>query len=370
MSAGRARSGDDRSETTRYVVQSSDVLEDMRVNVRLEGSDQVVWYKERFLSENEILEHIVENGTSTLLWTIHRPKRGWYIRVRAPSFPPDVFISLTPIPQTSPYHAEAALSFACRTNLPATPSSPPLGRRPSAITNHSTDSDVTLTDGIRESLHSYPPTPPQGPSIVINPPSPRSVHAKLDSVSLSPKLGPKPPRRPPPPTVQSAVTHFVLTPHSHAHIPEPVQPVSLLTRLMSAIKNNAPSHSYSFTLSPIPSAPLPAVAAAADPLVSPVIPGSAAGTGDETSPNPLTPTPLLTFHDRTPVWTAHCNSGLIELDERQVRVLGVEPAFYVAVALTYLEFMQEREVRGAVVRAAEGLEADWDYYVAACRAIW
>ena len=60
---------------------------------------------------------------------------------------------------------------------------------------------------------------------------------------------------------------------------------------------------------------------------------------------PLTPTPLLTFHDRTPVWTARCSSGLIEMDEGQCRVLGVEPAFYVAVALTYLEFLEDREVR-------------------------
>lgn len=195
-------------------------------------------------------------------------------------------------------------------------------------------------------MHSYPPTPPQGPAIVVNPPSPRSVHAKLDSVSLSPPLGPQQPpqqRRPAPPTVQSAVTHFVLTPHSHAHIPEPTQPVSIFTRLMSVIKNNAPSHSYSFTLSPIPSAPLPA----APPPISPTSPVSPEGAAEPgaSAGNPLTPTPLLTFHDRTPVWTAHCNSGVIELDERQVRVLGVEPAFYIAVALTYLEFLQERDVR-------------------------
>ncbi|EIW56796.1 uncharacterized protein TRAVEDRAFT_151424 [Trametes versicolor FP-101664 SS1] len=345
MSTSGVSTGAGDSETARYVVQSSDVLEDMRVNVQAEGSERVVWYKERFLSDDEIIEHIVDNETSTLLWTIHRPKRGWYIRVRAPSFPPGVFISLTPIPQTSPYHAEAALSFACRTNLPATPTSPPSRTRPSIITNFSTDSDATLTNGSRDSMHSYPPTPPQGPSIVVNPPSPRSVHAKLDSVSLSPTLRPQ--RRPAPPTVQSAVTHFVLTPHSRAHIPEQVQQVSIFTRLMSVIKNNAPSHSYSFTLSPIPSAPLPAPTPA--PPTSPtseveprLIAGAEAGAGTSDG-NPLTPVPLLTFHDRTPVWTAHCNSGLIELDERQVRVLGVEPAFYIALALTYLEFLQERE---------------------------
>ncbi|KAI0668968.1 hypothetical protein C8Q78DRAFT_978716 [Trametes maxima] len=331
--------GSGNTGLARYVVQSSDVLEDMRINVCPEGSEKVLWYKasrrdqERFLSDDEILEHIVDNETSTLLWTIHRPKRGWYIRVRSPSFPPGVFISLLPLPQTSPYHAEAALAFACRTNLPArTPSS---DVRPSALTKHSTDSEVTLTNGSRDSVHSYPPTPPQGPAVVISPPSPRSVHAKLDSVSLSPPLGHGQKRRRPG-TVQSAVTNFILTPHSHAHVPQPTQPVSLLTRLMSVIKNKAPSHSYSFTLSPLPGAPTPAPG----PL-SPPLPPAEAGPG--VGANPLTPNPLLTFHDRTPVWTAHCNSGLIELDERQVRVLGVEPSFYVAVALTYLEFLQERE---------------------------
>ncbi|KAI0370983.1 hypothetical protein BV20DRAFT_1035616 [Pilatotrama ljubarskyi] len=337
-------SAGDSSEVTRYVVRSSDVLEDMRVDVLPEGSEKVLWYKERFLSDDEILEHIVDNETSTLLWSIHRPKRGWYIRVRSPSFPPGVFISLLPIPQTSPYHAEAALSFACRTNLPApTPSSSDV--RPSPLTKHSTDSDVTLTNGSRDSVHSYPPTPPQGPAVVIQPPSPRTMHAKLDSVSLSPPLRPQQQRRISRSTVQSAVTHFVLTPHSHPHVPEPTQPVSLLTRLMSVIKNNAPSHSYSFTLSPIPSAPVPAVPPLSSPVSSASLAGTGAGAGagSGAGQNPLTPTPLLTFHDRTPVWTARCSSGVIELDERQVRVLGVEPAFYVAVALTYLEFLQERE---------------------------
>ncbi|KAI0776676.1 hypothetical protein BD413DRAFT_521812 [Trametes elegans] len=339
-------SGSSSAEVTRYVVQSSDVLEDMRVNVCPEGSERVLWYKERFLSDDEILEHIVDNETSTLLWSIHRPKRGWYIRVRAPSFPPGVFISLLPLPQTSPHYAEAALAFACRTNLPAparTPSSPDRAASTSsssAYTAHPTDSDATLTNGSRDSMHSYPPTPPQGPAVVVHPPSPRSVHAKLHSVSLSPpslslsladrerehdrSQGQGGARK----TVRSAVTNFVLTPHAHAHVPQPAQPASLLARLMSVIKNNAPGHSYSFTLSP-----LPAASAAAS--------GSGAGPGQEA--HALTPTPLLTFHDRTPVWTARCSSGLIELDERQVRVLGVEPAFYVAVGLTYLEFLQERE---------------------------
>ncbi|KAI0702668.1 hypothetical protein C8Q76DRAFT_229982 [Earliella scabrosa] len=319
--------GSSGAALTRYIVHSSDVLEDMRINVSEEGSSKVVWYKERFLTDDEILEHIVDNATSTTLWTVHRPKRGWYIRLRTPSFPPGVFIPLLPLPQTSPYHADAALSFACRTNLPPTGSASD-GRRP-PLTKHSTDSEVTLTEGSTREQHSYPPTPPTGPVVVVHPPSPGSVHAKLNSVSMSP---PRALRRLSQPLLQSAITHFILTPHSRPHIPEATQPVSIFTRLMAVIKNNAPSHSYSFTLSPIPGSPTP-------PTDSPGTTGQAGQAGA----NPLTPTPLLTFHDQTPVWTARCSSGLIEMDEQQCRVLGVEPAFYVAVALTYLEFLEDRE---------------------------
>lgn len=95
---------------------------------------------------------------------------------------------------------------------------------------------------------------------------------------------------------------------------------------MSVLKNNAPSHSYSFTLSPIP------------PLQPPVTtPG-----GQRNAPTP-TPIPLLTFHDRTPVWTVRSSSGYIEVDRTQVRMLGVDTSFYVAVALTYFEFLEEKE---------------------------
>ncbi|KAI0742520.1 hypothetical protein C8Q80DRAFT_912107 [Daedaleopsis nitida] len=318
-----------RPGCTRYLVRSSDVLEDMRINVHEEGSGKVVWYKERFLTDDEILEHIVDNATSTLLWTVHRPKRGWYIRLRTPSFPPGVFIPLLPLPQTSPYHTEAALSFACRTNLPASSGATPPNGRPT-LTKHSTDSDVTLTESLTREQHSYPPTPPTGPVVLVQPPSPRSVHAKLNSASTSP---PRALRRHSQPLLQqSAITHFVLTPHSTPHIPETTLPLSILSKLLAVIKNNAPgSHSYSFTLSPIPGSPK----SSAGPEV---LPAPAGQTG-----NPLSPTPLLTFHDQTPVWTARCTSGLIEMDEQQCRVLGVEPAFYIAAALTYLEFLEDRE---------------------------
>ncbi|KAE9399412.1 hypothetical protein BT96DRAFT_920200 [Gymnopus androsaceus JB14] len=53
-----------------------------------------------------IIEHLVRNSTSTVRWIIHRPgPKGWYIRIRSPSFPPGVFIPLIPVPSKSPLHS-------------------------------------------------------------------------------------------------------------------------------------------------------------------------------------------------------------------------------------------------------------------------
>lgn len=37
-------------------------------------------------------------------------------------------------------------------------------------------------------------------------------------------------------------------------------------------------------------------------------------------------------------------TGLLEVDRAEERILGVDTSFWVAVALTYLEFLEEREV--------------------------
>jgi hypothetical protein len=63
--------------------------------------------KERFLEEEEIIEHFVvstytsvfgfltstvtmvkHNESQRIQWTMHRPRNGWYIRIRSPAFPP------------------------------------------------------------------------------------------------------------------------------------------------------------------------------------------------------------------------------------------------------------------------------------------
>ncbi|KAG5644288.1 hypothetical protein DXG03_008774 [Asterophora parasitica] len=280
----------------------------MRINVSEENSATVAWYKERFLSDDEIIEHVVHNPTSTLCWTIHRPKRGWYIRIRSPQFAPGVFIPLIPVPRTSPQYADAALSFSSRTSIP-------LGDIASQA--HQSVS----------SAHSYPPTPP---AVSVQPPSPKSVKAKLES---TPKERPRTLGKPP-----SQVTQFILTPHS-TQVSHPTSN-SIFARALSVLKNHRPSHSNSFTLSRVP---------ATNPL-SP--PPPYASTLSQVTPvdnsrlsvlGPALPPPVLVFHDQTPILTVRSITGLIEIEKTEEQMLGVDVSFWIAVALTYLEFLEERE---------------------------
>ncbi|KAF8841046.1 hypothetical protein BDN67DRAFT_576772 [Paxillus ammoniavirescens] len=304
----------------RYVVQSSDVISDMRINVFEENSDKVIWYKERFLSDEEIIEHVVHNQTSTICWTIHRPKRGWYIRIRPPTFPPGVFISLLPVSRSSPHFTDAALSFSCRTSVYPSPESIAEASCSKSL------SDSVTSDGT--AIHSYPPTPPAAP-IMITPPSPHLINAKLDEIGPVPTKSMK--RAPKPIT---KVTQFLLAPHSspHAPGPQPGEQMSFITRALSLFQNHKPSHSSSFTLCPLDKwsgASQPAGPSQPRQRLSQLIP-------------PI-PTPLLTFHDRTPVLTVRSVTGLLEIDRAEERMLGIDTSFWVAVALTYLEFLEERE---------------------------
>ncbi|KAA1467057.1 hypothetical protein DENSPDRAFT_832027 [Dentipellis sp. KUC8613] len=335
------------AKTARYVVRSSDVISENKVNVLEEASERVIWYKERYLAEDEIIEHVVENATSTLLWTIHRPLRGWYIRLRAPTFPPSVYISLLPLPKNSPHHTQAALFFSCRTNVPTSPVSPsypsssqspppppPLNpSSPSTSTKSSLESDDTLTEPSQSPVsHTYPPSPTP-PAILVSPPSPRSVRAKLDSLS------PLPAHRLSRPRMQ--ITEFLLAPHVQPAAPEPQQDQGFFSRALRAFRNNTPAPSNSFMICELPPAP-------PQPPAPPLDGTSGSGPGSRPSapaarPHRLPPTPLLVFHDTTPVFTLNSTSGIFELNTEEMRKLGVDVGFWIAVALVYGEFLADRE---------------------------
>ncbi|KAF8949971.1 hypothetical protein BDZ97DRAFT_1923626 [Flammula alnicola] len=321
-----SQAGPSNSGTSKYLVQTTDVLQDMRVTVCEEGSDKVIWYKERFLGDDEIVENVVHNATSAIQWTIHRPLRGWYIRIRSPAFPPGVFIPLTPVPSTSTLHTEAAMSFNTRTNI----LSPPVDLPESSSQFTLQDEEVASSSS---SIHSYPPTP----TAVINvqPPTPMTTQGTSDQ---TPK---KSLRRPAKQNVSSQITQFLLSEYSLPPVQQP-ENASFFTRALSALKSHRPSHSNSFTLSrvitPTPTSPPP-------PYASNV---SITGQANQSSAAILEPqshlhTPLLVFHDRTPVLTVRSLTGVIEIDKLEERFLGVDTSFWIAVALTYLEFLEERE---------------------------
>ncbi|KAF8889133.1 hypothetical protein BD779DRAFT_421142 [Infundibulicybe gibba] len=258
----------------RYLVQSSDVVQDMRVQVSSEADSQkIIWYKERFLGDHEIIENIVHNQTSTICWTVHRPKRGWYIRIQSPTFPPGAFIPLLPIPKNSPHYSEGALSFTSRTNI--------------QLTSHPGDSDSTLQGDVTSpTIHSYPPTPPVALP-TMQPPTPAAVQAKLEQLPGKSQQE------------QSQITEFVLSPGAISP-PPPVSSAStsVFTRFMH---ESASAH------------------------------------------EPITLPPILVFHDQTPVLTVGSLTGLIEIDQSEERLLGLDTSFWIAVALTYLEFLEDRD---------------------------
>ena len=263
------------------------------------------------------------NPTNTICWTIHRPNRGWYIRIRSPGFPPGFFIPLVPVPQTAQYHTEAALSFSCRTNVPGATAQ--LKTEETAHDDDGGDFEVSSPT----SIHSYPPTP-TAISSERSSSSSTSRSSSISQISLRTSLK----------QVPTQITQFVLVPSSIPPMQQQPANISFFTRAFSILKSHQPSHSNSFTLSrllvlnPLSSPP---PYASSVPLVTPEV------ASTDNAPLPLHP-PLLVFHDRTPFLTVRSLTGLIEIDDTEEQLLGVDTSFWIAIVLTYLEFLEEREV--------------------------
>lgn len=266
------------------------------------------------------------------MWTIHRPKRGWYIRLRAPSFPPGVFIPLLPVPRTAPHYADAALSFVCRTAVTTRTHEPTDSLSPPSSSRTSSESVSTDTTAV----HGYPPSPPPPPPppLVVQPPSPTEFDEKADQHVPQPRPRPRP-------RIHNQIGEFVMSPNRH---PEPpAQSASFFARALSVFKSHAPSHSYSFTLSSLQPRP-------AQYNLRNLSPTQPQATLSSSAPQPQLSTavptamPLLKFQDQTPALTISSITGLLEVDEVQEKALGVQNTFWIAVALTYLQFLEEREV--------------------------
>lgn len=232
-------------------------------------------------------------------------------------FPPGVYIPLTPVPQHSPYHVDASLTLSSRTNP-----TPAQEDKPATPVQRS----LTLQDDSSQaSIHSYPPTPPA-----------TTVRSLPSSSGGSP---------------QSQVTQFILAPSGVALPSQPsTSQQSFFSRALSALKAHNPVPSNSFTLSRVPlntplSPPPPYTLnlPAADASRSTVALTTSVTASPGAAVVPLH-APLLAFHDQTSVLTVRSLTGLLEINKSEEILLGVDTSFWIAVALTYLEFLEEREV--------------------------
>ncbi|KIJ25374.1 hypothetical protein M422DRAFT_38812 [Sphaerobolus stellatus SS14] len=252
-----------------------------------------MWYKERIMTEDEIVGSVMDAATNTLRWTIHRPRQGWYLRLRSPSLPPGAFIPLLPPPHNLPSvelptttaapiatAEEGSLTFSVRTREPIQNEEEP-----------TSDIQPTATS------HSYPPSPPQTLSSQnLSVPNVESIRAKLGSISQR-KLG--------------TVRHFGLVPRLPGHPASASAASGFFSRALSYITPRLPIRSsYSFILSPLLSVGITS--------------------------------PLLTFTDQTPTFSVSV-SGLLEVNEGVDRLLGIDTSFWITISLAYLEFLEDRE---------------------------
>ncbi|OAX31733.1 hypothetical protein K503DRAFT_777326, partial [Rhizopogon vinicolor AM-OR11-026] len=117
------------------------------------------------------------------------------------------------------------------------------------------------------------------------------------------------------------ISQFLLTPC--VMVPQPgVDRTSFIMRALSIFSSNRPLQTASFTLTPFDASPSPNPPSAGN-RMSQII--------------PATPTPLLAFYDRTPLLTA------ASIDRTEEHMLGVDTSFWIAVALAYWEFLEDRE---------------------------
>ncbi|KIY67005.1 hypothetical protein CYLTODRAFT_422947 [Cylindrobasidium torrendii FP15055 ss-10] len=354
----------------RFTVSSSDVIEeDARVNVCEEKSERVIWFKERYLRDEEIVEHLIHNATRTVVWTIHRPTRGWYLRIRAPAFPSGAFVDLVP-PRALPLHIPG--------DVPR-PTSLRGGRRPGgsmgragreAWNDVEREARRAAGAGAEGSLEMRVRTRMPAPS---RPPSMGSTASGSTELGSDDSHGEQ----------LGAVCSFILAPHISeesaappAHRRQssgwglgvvwntisrllPKADNSFALRRVGAAQNKfgqahddtegvqledgsgdtSLTDGLSRRLGPVHLPPststlnLPSTATLN--LSAGSYPSSLVG-----GPPPA----LLTFTDTTPVFSLqHGRFGLIEISKDEERVVGVETSFWVAVALAYADFLTERE---------------------------
>ncbi|PWN53743.1 hypothetical protein IE53DRAFT_112483 [Violaceomyces palustris] len=76
------------------------------------------YFKERTLEENdEIVDRLVDANSARVIWTIHRPSRGWYLHLKSPFLPQGSAVALRPAAVNDDDPTISPLTFSLRTSV-------------------------------------------------------------------------------------------------------------------------------------------------------------------------------------------------------------------------------------------------------------
>ncbi|CAE6417002.1 unnamed protein product [Rhizoctonia solani] len=307
----------------KFLLSTSDVLEGpQKTYIKCSKTGEIKWCKTRTLTLHEVIDEL--HAGSELAYSIHRPTRGWYIRVKSHTRPPLV-VDLMPDPlaDTSQPDADSALMFAL----------PGVGK---GKERESVGSSLAEQDE-----YSFPPTPPiRSPplkkrqldanpgSLLSEPSSPTSV------AHTDPLRSPDPPQ--PAPKLQPLLQPQPALTLLFSPAPPPKIPsnpsfsrafASGLLRVVTSTIFSPPRRSFSLSARSA-SGTLPAT------------------PGLESGPQ-LALEKALEYEDTTPVFSVSQMTGVITVLNGGYGHTGL----LVACAMAYLDFLAERE---GYIAAANG----------------
>ncbi|KAJ1300796.1 hypothetical protein OPQ81_002436 [Rhizoctonia solani] len=309
----------------RFLLSTSDVLEGpQKTYIKCSKTGEIKWCKTRTLTVHEVIDEL--HAGSELAYSIHRPTRGWYIRVKSYTKPPLV-VDLIPDPlvDTTQPDADSTLMFAM----------PGVGK---GKERESVGSSLAEQDE-----YSFPPTPP----IRSPPPKKRQSDAKPGSLLSEPSSptsaahtdplrSPDPPQLPAPklqPRLQPQPSTILLfTPAPPPKVPaNPSFSRAFASGLLRAVTNTIFSPPRrSFSLSARSSGAI----------------GPATTPGLESGPR-MALEKVLEYEDTTPVFSVSQMTGVITTLNGGFGNTGL----LVACAMAYLDFLSERE---AYIASANG----------------
>ncbi|CAE6470779.1 unnamed protein product [Rhizoctonia solani] len=298
----------------KFLLSTSDVLEGpQKTYIKCSKTGEIKWCKTRTLTLNEVIDEL--HTGSELAYSIHRPTRGWYIRVRSHK-KPLLVTDLIPDPlvDTTQPDADSILMFSM-----------PGGK---GKERESAGSSLAEQDE-----YSFPPTPPirspppgkrqtdpSSGSLLSEPSSPTTNHT-------DPLRSPDPPRPAPrlePNTRPRPTLPLVFAPSSVPKIPgNPAFSRAFATGLFRAVTNtifSPPRRSFSLSAR---------FSGGTMPATTPVL---------ESGPR-LELERVLEYEDTTPVFSVSQMTGVITVMNTGYGDTGL----LVACAMAYLDFLAERD---------------------------